>query len=206
MSDSKPWSLESPTLSCGKLLHSDWFPTATNQLPDLTMLPKTPVLDIIARCTAHTLMGFTFLFNSTHTFWTLPLAITPRLCSLYSPATTMVYWHGHSPKLLTFQCAINSTPRISGLSPSHPPRRYAFEGLLENHVQPWRTSTSSHTARCSAKLKTLFSVILYVWKLNSPTCPTQNAPHHLYPHHDPFYRTPQSFVCSFNPGDLCPYS
>ena len=170
------------------------------------MLPKTPVLIIIDRCAAHTHNGFTFLFNSTHTVWTLPPAITPYLCSLFSPATTMVYWHGHSPKLFTFQCAINSTPRISGLSPSHPPRRYPFEGLLENHVQPWRTSTSSHTARCSAKLKTFFSIIIYVWKLNSLTYPTQKAPQHLYPQRDPIYGTPQSFVYPFNPGELSPYS
>ena len=62
--------------------------------------------------------------------------ITLQLCSLYSLATMMVYWHGRSPKRSISQFAINSTPRTSGLSPSHPPRRHPFEGLPENHIQP----------------------------------------------------------------------
>ena len=47
----------------------------------------------------------------------------------------MVYWHGRSLKRFIFQSAINLSPRISGLSPLHPPRRYPFEGLPENHVK-----------------------------------------------------------------------
>ena len=52
------------------------------------------------------------------------------------PATTMVFWHGRSLERFMFQSAINSTPRIIGLSPSHPPRRYPFQGLPENHYLP----------------------------------------------------------------------
>ena len=101
--------------------------------PDLTMLPKTPILNIIVLCTAHTIMAITSLFSFTHMVWTLLLEITPQLCSPYSPATTMIYWCGRSPKRFTSQSAINSTPRIGGLSPSHPPGRYPLEGLPENH-------------------------------------------------------------------------
>ena len=106
--------------------------------------------------TAHTLTAITSLFSSTHMVWTLPLETTLQLCSPYSPATTMVYWHGRSPKRFSSQSAINSTPRIRGLLPSHPPRRYPFVGQPENHYLPWWTSTSSRTARCSAKLETFF--------------------------------------------------
>ena len=40
------------------------------------------------------------------------------------------------PKRFIFQSTINSTPGIRGLSPSHPPRRYPFEGLPENQYLP----------------------------------------------------------------------
>ena len=60
------------------------------------------------------------------------------------------------PKTINSHFAINSTPRIRGLLPSHPLRRYPFEGLRENHYLPWWISTHSHTTRCSAKLKTFF--------------------------------------------------
>ena len=40
------------------------------------------------------------------------------------------------PKRFIFQSTCNSTPGIRGLSPSHPPRRYPFEGLPENHYLP----------------------------------------------------------------------
>ena len=53
--------------------------------------PQTPVLTIIAQCTAHTLTATTSLFNSTRMVWALLLGITLQLCSLYSPVTTMVY-------------------------------------------------------------------------------------------------------------------
>ena len=130
--------------------------TPPNLPHGLTMRPRTPALIITVLCTVHTLMATTSLFSSTLMVWTLPLEITLQLCSLYSLATMMVYWHGRSPKRSISQFAINSTPRTSGLLPSHPPRRHPFEGLPENHILPWRTSTSSHTARCSAKLKTFF--------------------------------------------------
>ena len=158
----------------------------------------TPVLIIIARCTVDTLMAKTFLFSSTHMVWTLPLEITPQSCSPYSPAITMVYWHGLFPERITFQSVINSTPRISGLSPSHPPRIYPFEGPRENHALPGRTSTSSHTARRSLKLKTFFCIILCIWRLNSPTYPALMAPYFPYHNHDSFYSTHHSSFYPFN--------
>ena len=60
------------------------------------------------------------------------------------------------PKTVHLSVCDQLAPRTSGLLPSHPPRRHPFEGLPENHILPWPTSTSSHTARCSAKLKTFF--------------------------------------------------
>ena len=152
----KPWSLEAPTLSCGTYFHWNWSSTPPNFLRDWTMLPNTPVLIIIAQCTAHTLTAISSLFSFTHMVWTLLLEITLQLCSPYSPATTMVYGRGRSQKRCNSQFAINSTPRIRGLLPSHPLRKYPFEGLHENPYLPWWTSISSHTARCSAKLKTFF--------------------------------------------------
>ena len=95
------------------------------------MVPKTPVFKIIALCTAHTPMAISSLFSSTHMVRTLPLEITLQLCSPYSPGSTMGYWHGHSLERFIFQFEINSTPRISGLSYSHPARRCLSEGLLE---------------------------------------------------------------------------
>ena len=115
---------------------------------DSSMDAKNPVLIIIAMCTAHTLMAITSSFSSTHMVWTLLLEITPQSCSVDSLAIRMDYWHGSSLKRLIFQFAINLTPKISGLWPSHHPRRYPFEGLPENHVLPWRTSISSHTSWC----------------------------------------------------------
>ena len=79
---------------------------------------------------------------------------TPQLWSPCSPAFTMVNWHGHFLKRFISQVAIILNPKISGLLLSYPQRKYTFEGLPETFVLPWRTSTSSHTAKCSAKLKT----------------------------------------------------
>ena len=110
--------------------------TEISLLPDLTILPQTPVLFIIDLCTAHILMVITSLFSSTHMVWTLLQEFTLQLRSPYSPATKMVYCHGRSLKRFIFQSAINLTPIISGLSLSHPPRRYPFVGLPENHVLP----------------------------------------------------------------------
>ena len=170
------------------------------------MLQKTPVLIIKVQCNAHTLTAITFLFSSTHMVWNLPLEITLQLCSPYSPATTMVHWRGRSQKQTNSQFAINSNPRIRGLLPSHPLRRYPFEGLHENHYLPWWTSISSHTARCSATLKTFFWMILYIWKLNSPTYPTLKAPHIPHLNHDAFYSTPQSIFYPFDQGEFLRYS
>ena len=39
-------------------------------------------------------------------------------------------------KTIHLSVPINLTPRIRGLSPSHPPRKYPFEGLPENHYLP----------------------------------------------------------------------
>ena len=66
------------------------------------------------------------------------------------------------PKMIHPSVRDNMTPRKSGLSLSHHLRRYPFEGLRENHVLPRWTSTSSHTRRCSAKLKTFFWIKLYI--------------------------------------------
>ena len=56
-----------------------------NLLPDLTMLPRTPVLIITVLYTAHTLMAITSLFNSIHMVRTLPQEITPQSCSPFFP-------------------------------------------------------------------------------------------------------------------------
>ena len=56
--------------------------------------------------------------------------------ALFSLATMMVYWHGRFRRRFTFQSATNSTPKIRGLSPLHPPRGYPSDGLPENHFLP----------------------------------------------------------------------
>ena len=71
------------------------------------MLRRTPVLILLVLCTAHTLMAITSLFSNTHMVWTLLVEITLPLCSPYSSATTMVYWHDRSLKRFIFQSAIN---------------------------------------------------------------------------------------------------
>ena len=118
--------------------------------------PQTPVLTIIAQCTVHTLKAITSLFSSIHMVWKLPLGITLQLCLPYSQATTMVFWYGRFQRRSTFKSATNSTLKTRRLSLLLPPTGYPSDGLPETHCLPWWTSTSSHTARCSAKLKTFF--------------------------------------------------
>ena len=80
-------------------------------------------------------MAITCLFNSTHMVWTLLLEIMAQLCSPYSPATTsLLAWP--LPKTIRFSVRDQLDPQKSGLSPSHPTRRYPFEVLPENHVLP----------------------------------------------------------------------
>ena len=123
---------------------------------DSSMNATTPVLIIIAQCTAHTLTAITSLFSSTHMVWTLPLGITLQLCLPYSQATTMVYWLGRFQRRFTFRFVTNLTLKIHGLSPLHLPTGSPSDGLPETHYLPWWSSTSSHTARCPAKLKPFF--------------------------------------------------
>ena len=66
------------------------------------------------------------------------------------------------PKTIQISVRDQLDPQNTWTIVSHPLRRYPFEGLREKHYLPWWISTSSQTARCSAKLKTFLWMILYI--------------------------------------------
>ena len=71
-----------------------------------------------------------------------------------------------------------------------------------------RTKTNSNLfshSKMFSKTETFFYKTLYIWRQNSPTYPTLNQPLFQLPNHDPFYRTPQSFLYPLDPGELLRY-
>ena len=109
------------------------FDTAKSaaRLDDAAANPRTHYISPVYRTHPH---GYSFFVHFYQYVLDSAAANPTSFMFAFFPGDYDGLWPRPSLKRFIFQSAINLTPRINGLSPSHPPRRYQFEGLPENHV------------------------------------------------------------------------